>query len=156
MDIDYPDDGEDDTAKAYASIAAQLEQFTSPHLAAPQDTSYQMDAMDWLKQELKEEAPTAPVEADLKTPVKKKRTSLLERADTPVMSNSSSKKKEKRADDDDEVMAPVQTPFKNIFSPAATTPSSHKTLVVVGNTSTQPSQYHIYRRYHDALYSFLL
>ena len=89
MDIDYPDDGEDDTTKAYASIAAQLEQFTSPHLAAPQDTSYQMDAMDWLKQELKEEAPTAPVEADLKTPVKKKRTSLLERADTPVMSNSS-------------------------------------------------------------------
>ena len=53
MDIDYSDDGEDDTAKAYASIAAQLEQFTSPHLAAaPQDVSYQMDAMDWLKQEL--------------------------------------------------------------------------------------------------------
>ena len=84
MDIDE----DDATAKAYASIAAQLEKFTSPHLRAPpQDRLYQMDAMDWLQEELKEEESPTP----LKTPVRKP-SSLMERAGTPIMSNSSATK----------------------------------------------------------------
>lgn len=152
MDIDE----DDATAKAYASIAAQLEKFTSPHLRAPpQDRLYQMDAMDWLQEELKEEESPTP----LKTPVRKP-SSLMERAGTPIMSNSSATKTPKsgnkidKDDDDDDVMQPVQTPFKSVFS-APATPSPHKTLFVSNSTSAKPSQYHVYRRYHDALYSFL-
>lgn len=150
------DDDDDTTAKAYASITAQLEQFTSPALGAslpqlPENESklYQMDAMDWLSQELKDdEAPATPMQ----TP-STKRTSLLERAETPVISNSSQKKKKKSRGmvddaDNDVDMEPIQTPFKAAV--AASTPLKHSL-----QTRQQSSTYHVYRRYHDALYAFV-
>jgi hypothetical protein len=105
------DDDDDETARAVAAIENQLKSFKSPLLDANTksknrgsysqrgqqqmgrnddnndvtmgDPHYQMNAMEWYQQQLQEEPPTPA-----KTP---KRTPLLERAGTPVMSNSSSK-----------------------------------------------------------------
>jgi hypothetical protein len=102
------DDDDDETARAVAVIENQLKSFKSPLLdintksknrdsysqrgqqmgygdndGAMGDPHYQMNAMEWYQQQLQEEPPTPA-----KTP---KRTPLLERAGTPVMSNSSSK-----------------------------------------------------------------
>ena len=107
------DDDDDETARAVAAIENQLKSFKSPlldnnntksknrdysysqrgqHMGYDDngedvimgDHNYQMNAMEWYQQQLQEEPPT-PAQ---KTP---KRTPLLERAGTPVMSNSSSK-----------------------------------------------------------------
>jgi len=93
-------DNDDETARAVAAIEDQLNSFKSPllgkTLASQKHTRgiggedndndvtmndpYQLNAMQWYQQEL-EEDPPMPV----KTP---RRTPLLERAGTPVMSNS--------------------------------------------------------------------
>jgi len=168
-------DDDDATAQAVAAIEQKLMGFSSPMLGTtplsqqssfPQgynnrsnndrnnDSSsyYQMDAVQWMQQELKdggEDEPPLPV----KTP---KRTPLMQRAGTPVMSNSSSSKSDKAlasklyagsgqkqqqkrssnyglADDDDEdTMSqeesepmPMQTPLQRKFktiSSSTTTP----------------------------------
>jgi hypothetical protein len=121
IDEDDEEDDDDVTAKAYASIAAQLQQFTSPKLGSSlilqeeqeieeshnnnnnDDPSYYgMDAMEWMEQELQEPAVTTTTRARATTATPPastnnflKRTPLLERADTPIMSNSSSKHKKK-------------------------------------------------------------
>ncbi|KAL3944470.1 MAG: hypothetical protein SGBAC_001447 [Bacillariaceae sp.] len=214
MDID---DDDDVTAKAYASISAQLAQFTSPRLGTPEPIQqgraspaspaaklWQMDAMDWWQQELKEggesstggnkntnttargggmdvdddnDNPATPV----KTPAtrRKGRTSLLERAQTPVMSNSSQKEKKRGLkqpfslgglssssrrlvaegddDDDDAPMAPVQTPFK---AGAGALTLQQRSSPFRSTLSGSPgvltsSSYHVYKRHHDALYNFV-
>ncbi|CAJ1935733.1 unnamed protein product [Cylindrotheca closterium] len=216
MDIDEDDDV---TAKAYANISAQLEQFTSPQLgkpvhvpqgraspASPAARFYEMDAMDWWTQEMKEggesttgtnkrtariadgggvmdvddddddDNPVTPV----KTPAtrRKGRTSILERAETPVMSNSSQKEKrdprlpfslglssssrqlviEDDDDDNEDVpMPPVQTPFKPAAgaltlqqrsSPFRSTFSGSPAVLAT-------SSYHVFKRHHDTLYNFV-
>lgn len=200
MDID---EDEDVTAKAYASISAQLEQFTSPQLgkplpvpqgraspASPAFKYYQMDDMDWWSQEMKDDSAPAnktariedggmdvdddsPPNTPVKTPATRRtgRTSILERAETPVMSNSSQKAERSNKqplaltgrrlveeDDDDEgIMAPVQTPFK----PAAGTltlqqRSSPFRSALSGDVGTlTASSYHVFKRNHDVLYSFV-
>jgi len=93
---------EDATARAVAAIQQRLQGFSSPMMGsgalsrqAPGDRSnsqsksyYDMDDVQWMQHELKGSgADDHPLPA--KTP---KRTPLMERAGTPVMSNSSSSK----------------------------------------------------------------
>eukprot|EP00980_Cylindrotheca_fusiformis_P017168 scaffold5281_cov127-Cylindrotheca_fusiformis.AAC.17 len=151
------EDEDDTTAKAYASITARLDQFTSSafggslqHVPENESTIYQMDAMDWLSQELKDDddAPMTPTNT-----LVSKRTSILERAETPVMSNSSQKKKKKKKsrsndDDSDEDMEPIQTPYKPAIAPLSPLKYSLQTRQI-------SSTYHVYRRYHDALYALV-
>ena len=154
------DDEDDVTAKAYASIAAHLERFTSPSLGSllPQSqedqedeedirSSYQMDAMEWMTRELSEQPLASP---GLETP---KRTPLLERAGTPVMSNS---KKKDDNNDEDAIMEPVQTPFRTFVSkPAVREPQTLTTTTVSSSTSSSSTSSLVDRRYHDALLNYL-
>ena len=133
---------EDAVAADAAKIEAQLAAFMSPistpfgsGIAQPEvSDGFQMDAMDWMEQELEGggSAPT-PTTHDQTTPI---RTSLLERSSTPVMSNSSTKK--------DKPIAPVQTPVA-----AKRTPMTPRLLVGASGSSF------VYRRYHDALKTYL-
>jgi hypothetical protein len=160
------DDMEEDVgAKAYASIAAQLQQFTSPKLGSlmavneKNDNPYAMDAMEWMQQELDEEDQPLVMQ----TP---KRTPLFERADTPIMSNSSSKlpkvdstlasEGDENDDEDEFMMEPVQTPFK--VHPVATPRALPTTMTTTTSPSTSTgSQYlvHTHTRYHNALWNYL-
>jgi hypothetical protein len=149
------DEDEDTTAQAYASIAAQLESWTSPKVGRlsasimmeeEQDESspgYEMDALEWMQRELMVE------EVPLATP---KRTPLLERADTPVMSNSSATKAKKLSMPSSstrktpEVMAPINSPLP--FKNSSKLHSPRPIAVDTSDSSTSSSQY---RRYHDCL-----
>jgi hypothetical protein len=155
------DEDEDTAAQAYASIAAQLESWTSPKVGRlsasimmeeEQDESspgYEMDALEWMQRELMVE------EVPLATP---KRTPLLERADTPVMSNSSATKAKKASTPSisssirktPEVMAPINSPFP-LRNP--TTQHSPRAIAAdISDSSTSSSQY---RRYHDCLLNYV-
>eukprot|EP00531_Pseudo-nitzschia_arenysensis_P017160 CAMPEP_0116140556 /NCGR_PEP_ID=MMETSP0329-20121206/13915_1 /TAXON_ID=697910 /ORGANISM="Pseudo-nitzschia arenysensis, Strain B593" /LENGTH=1141 /DNA_ID=CAMNT_0003635687 /DNA_START=75 /DNA_END=3500 /DNA_ORIENTATION=+ len=84
---------DEETAKAFAAIQQTLHGFSSPNdggyfgrQSQNINDPYKMDAMEWMQNELKgneQEASMLP----LKTP---KRTPMMERAGTPIMSNSSS------------------------------------------------------------------
>ncbi len=145
---DDDDDDEDMAAKAYASIAAQLQQFTSPKLGTLSPDDYlmeedydndHMDAVEWMKQDLQIQSPVA------KTP---RRTPLLERADTPVMSNSSSK----REKGPERAMIPLQA-FQAIPRPKVYSPRVAPAPVTKSSNPNQSP--FVYRRYHDTLWNFL-
>jgi len=160
----------DESERAFAAITARLQDFVSPTLQnAPaslsqyQDDPYRMDTMEWYQDELREE----PLMTG-----SPKRTPLLQRADTPVMSNSSSKNQRKTTEgsfthepadenavfmeEEDVVMEPVQTPMQRTFKPtggASRTPpgSSTKTTYPKSSALNQNT----FRRYHDALLGYL-
>jgi hypothetical protein len=184
---------EDVTAKAYASIAAQLESWTSPRVGSLTTTTAMMDndddddnmdttmdALEWMKRELEESNTTTVGLAQGQTqeqfsspmatpPRNPKRTPLLERADTPVMSNSSSKKKKKKTSrplehaddaDTDQVMAPLQSPAapKSSIKMRTTSTSSRgrpPPHLSASSASSSGSTHPSYRRYHDALWTYL-
>lgn len=134
-------DEDDDAAnRAYNSIAAQLAQFTSPQLGSLppryQDESddADMDDIEWMEQDLQIHSPPP------KTP---KRTPILERANTPVMSNSTSKKTSYPSSPPAPVATPAAVPRVAAPSPRPVVP-----------TSSHQSPF-IYRRYHEILAGYL-
>lgn len=155
------DEDEDMAARAYASIAAQLQQFTSPKLGSlPPKSTYDdsimsmedddedMDTVDWMKRDLQHPSPRHPF-----TP--KRTTPILERADTPVMSNSSSKRQS--PDRSPGMKEPIQTPgYQVIPRPKVHSPRTVSAPGVLGTRSHHPNQSpFVYRRYHDTLWSYL-
>jgi hypothetical protein len=227
----------DDAEKAYEAIAAQLKSFTSPRVGSislmevdddderfnygtargtptSHHSHHQMNALEWMQRELREEPMAKPASAggrasshsySTTSTTTPKRTPLLERASTPVMSNSSTDKKKKTkassmrmpptpatprgySSEDVEDMemddppAPMNTPApKGMVTAAAasratatpgstmrgvTTPTPGSALAIfspeeAGGRATAPGTFfleastHHYRRYHDALLSYL-
>ena len=147
------DEDEDTTAQAYASIAAQLESWTSEKVGGlsasimmeeEQDESspgYEMDALEWMQRELSVE------EVPLATP---KRTPLLERADTPVMSNSSATKAPSSTRKTPEVMAPINSPY-----PLKNPTKLNSPRAIAADTSDSGISSSQYRRYHDCLLHYV-
>ncbi len=92
---DNDNDEDEATARAFAAIEETLQGFSSPNAGGyfgkqqpsqQEEDQYKMGSMEWMKNQLKgneQEASMLP----LKTP---KRTPMMERAGTPIMSNSSS------------------------------------------------------------------
>lgn len=158
----FDDDDDDDTARAVAAIESQLEMFTSPLVTATAQAGndddgasryYDMD--DWMSHELREE-PLAT-----KSP---KRTPMLERADTPVMSNKAGHITLTDGDDysadegEDEIMKPVETPVQRPFKPSHTSASPYgkKSAIQLSTASSSSSLNQLaFRRYHDALWGYL-
>ena len=158
MQVD-DDDDEDVAAKAYAAITAQLQQFTSPKLGSLPPRGYDdpvfmeqydsdaeddnLDSMEWMEQDLQQPSP-------VKTP---KRAPLMERANTPIMSNSSSKRgksPESRLAMDSLATMPA---FQVIARPKVYSP---RAAPVVTTTTTNPSlSPFVFRRYHDTLWAYL-
>jgi hypothetical protein len=178
-DIDMmPNDEETD--QALAAIQAQLKSYTTSPLLSQtiggnarddddddDDNYYSMDPMQWMQEKIRGASPASQVSP--------KRTPLLQRAGTPVMSNSSSKQNLSsktaagvvetprnnhyhdenefpRQEEDDEEMEiePVQTPamIRRTFKPASVSTTST-------TTSNANLNQHTFRRYHDALLSYL-
>jgi hypothetical protein len=161
------EDDEDMAAKAYASIAAQLQQFTSPKLGSlpprsssayddsimMDDEDEDMDAVEWMKRDLQQDY-------RYKSPVTPKRTPILERADTPVMSNSSSKLHQTPDEQSSPaIQEPVQTPgnaFQAIPRPKVHSPRAVSAPAVLATKAHHPNQSpFVYRRYHDTLWNYL-
>jgi Nuclear pore protein 84 / 107 len=146
-----PKDEDDDTARAVAAIESQLKLFTSPWVAGTARGGNDEDGFsqsceidDWMSRELREE-PLAT-----KSP---KRTPMLERADTPVMSNKAGpiaatggdEREDDGDNDDDDLMRPVETPVQRRFERMDFSSSSSSSSL---NQLT-------FRRYHDALWGYL-
>lgn len=190
---DNNNDDEDEggaTARAVAAIESQLQLFTSPLLMEPASQSYgsskylegnapsggssshyyEMD--EWMSHELRED-PLASKPA--------KRTPMLERADTPVISNKAGHIALTPAasygdddDDDDEddddgdgydndvvMTMPVETPLlQRQFRPAPSTGSAGAKKVALKlfpsslSSSSSSLNQLTFRRYHDALWGY--
>ena len=159
------DDDNDEANRAYRAIAAQLAQFSSPQLgqwkAAPRrrdeddnddddndydddnDDDVNMDAVEWMEHDLKITSPPP------RTP---RRTPILERAHTPIMSNSSSSKRSSMIGP-----PPHQPPSPVVrgrtseaLLPRPTVPSPRPGVPTSGLHSPL-----LYRRYHDILAGYL-
>eukprot|EP00934_Nitzschia_sp_Nitz4_P003217 Nitzschia sp. Nitz4//scaffold15_size197535//127748//130735//NITZ4_001591-RA/size197535-processed-gene-0.82-mRNA-1//-1//CDS//3329537754//3207//frame0 len=184
--MDYEDDP---SLEAYESIAKQLREFTSPKLgkqsasmsnrsfgassedtmmweASPRATSHSntptgtsyyygeddMDNLKWMERELEPVQTPAP-----KTP---RRTPLLERADTPVMSNSSSHKHLDESTPATSKAAAYGTPPSTMHQPypvntPMTVQTTTKTPAKVSLPPSNTLSPLLYCRYHDTLWTFL-
>ena len=148
---------EEETDQALAAIQAQLKSYTSPLFQTigggsgqQQDNNdndanyYDRDVMEWMQEEIRDTSPMTSTGSP-------KRTPLLQRAGTPIMSNSSSKQNLRKAatgvvetprnnndenklprDEDVMEFEPVQTPatmIQRTFKPASV--STTTTLLVL-------------------------
>jgi hypothetical protein len=171
---DDDDDGEDDEValKALASIEAGLGEFTTKKIAA---AGYgKVAAMDWMEEDLNDTPAASP-----------KRTPLMQRSATPVMSNSSHRHElrkkssgagsgSKKSDDDVPMgytgPAPVETPVtvqRDVPTSAVAMGGGGARRTVIGgrrisygvassSAPLSPSLSHnAFRRYHDALWQYL-
>ena len=171
--MNYNKDEEEATARAVAAIEETLQGFSSPMVGQSRSYNYNYNAMEWMQEELKganneREASMLPVA----TP---KRTPMMERAGTPIMSNSSKLSAEggngrskyalddSDSDSEDEQMPmPVQTPIQRKFR-TVSTPLDSKAGRSNSTTSQQSTsassialKQSVFRRHHDALWEYLL